>query len=50
MFNTIGGITVGLALTTAPVYVWGKKYRHWWQHHNLLKKWGLQMDGDVISE
>lgn len=32
-FFTLGGITAGLALTAAPMYVWGKRSRSWYHRH-----------------
>ncbi|EEU42005.1 uncharacterized protein NECHADRAFT_50969 [Fusarium vanettenii 77-13-4] len=36
LFDTIAGITGFLMLLTVPMYVYGKRYRHHWGHHNLL--------------
>lgn len=38
MFNTIGGIQLGLSLTTIPIYIYGKRLRSWWHAHDVLRK------------
>ncbi|KPI43978.1 putative MFS-type transporter [Cyphellophora attinorum] len=38
MFNTIGGIQLALSLTTIPVYIYGKRLRHWWHNLELSKR------------
>ncbi|KAH7118615.1 major facilitator superfamily domain-containing protein [Dactylonectria estremocensis] len=44
VFDVIAGITAFLVLLTVPMYVYGKRYRHHWGHHNLLVKMGLDED------
>ena len=44
MFNIITGITVACILTSIPMYIYGKKYRHYWAHHNLIKILRLETD------
>jgi hypothetical protein len=44
MFSVMAGISAGVILTSVPMYIFGKKYRHFWQHHNLLKMWHLETD------
>ncbi|KIW49206.1 hypothetical protein PV05_10905 [Exophiala xenobiotica] len=44
MAGTMAGITAILCLLGIPIYVWGKKYRNYWHHHNLLKKLRLETD------
>ena len=31
-------------------YIFGKKYRHFWHHHNVLKIWGLEAEKSVTLE
>lgn len=44
MFSAMAGISAGVILTSVPLYIYGKKYRSFWQHHNLLKMWHLETD------
>ncbi|KAH8645576.1 major facilitator superfamily domain-containing protein [Ilyonectria robusta] len=37
MFGTIGGIQLGLSLTTIPMYIYGKRTRAWWHSNNALR-------------
>ncbi|KAF3400285.1 hypothetical protein DPV78_005518 [Talaromyces pinophilus] len=37
-FSTFGAVTVGVMLTTVPMYVFGKKIRAWSEKHNLLRR------------
>ncbi|KAH9205816.1 major facilitator superfamily domain-containing protein [Leptodontidium sp. 2 PMI_412] len=36
MFDTIGGIQIGLSLTTIPIYIYGKMIRAWWHSHDIF--------------
>jgi hypothetical protein len=38
VFFTMGGITIGVSLTTLPMYVWGKKARSWTFRHGVAGK------------
>lgn len=49
MFGVMAGITVAMTLTTLPMYVFGKRYRNFWQHHNLLVKFGLRDEMNGID-
>ena len=40
-FYTFAGITFGLVGSAFIVYVFGKRYRSFWDHHNLAKKFSL---------
>jgi hypothetical protein len=44
MAGTMAGITAFLCLLAIPFYVWGKVYRNYWHHHNLVRKFGLETD------
>jgi hypothetical protein len=44
MFNVIAGITAVCVLTTIPMYVYGKRYRRFWAHHNMIKILRLETD------
>ncbi|CAK7236642.1 hypothetical protein SBRCBS47491_009707 [Sporothrix bragantina] len=44
LFGVIAGITGFLMLLTFPMYIYGKRYRHYWSSHNLLVK--LHLDDD----
>lgn len=44
MFNIIAGITGGCGLTTIPVYIYGKRYRRFRAHHNMIKILRLETD------
>lgn len=41
MFGVMAGITAAVVVIAVPLYVLGKRYRLFWQHHNLLEKLGL---------
>ncbi|KAF5009348.1 hypothetical protein FDECE_4446 [Fusarium decemcellulare] len=47
VFDVIAGITAFLILLTVPMYVYGKRYRHHWGHHNLLVK--MRLDEDPVA-
>ncbi|KAF4458726.1 hypothetical protein FALBO_14530 [Fusarium albosuccineum] len=47
VFDVIAGITAFLILFTVPMYVYGKRYRHHWGHHNLLVK--MRLDEDPVA-
>jgi uncharacterized protein (DUF779 family) len=38
VFNCIGGVMLGLSVTTIPVYIYGKRMRAWWHTHDALSK------------
>ncbi|KAF2027350.1 MFS general substrate transporter [Setomelanomma holmii] len=42
IFYTFGGISFGLVLSTAIVYVFGKRYRAFWNRHNVMDKLGME--------
>jgi len=44
MFLTFGSITVGLCLTSIPMYIYGKRYRGFWHRHNIIRI--LRLDTD----
>ncbi|KAJ5385549.1 MFS general substrate transporter [Penicillium concentricum] len=44
MSNVMAGISAGLILTSVPMYIYGKRYRSFWQHHNLIKRWHLETE------
>jgi hypothetical protein len=44
MFNITAGVTAGCLLTTIPMYIYGKRYRRFWAHHNLIKILRLETD------
>ncbi|KAF2502681.1 MFS transporter-like protein [Lophium mytilinum] len=37
VFEVFGGVYFALALTTIPLYIFGKRYRSFWHRHNLLE-------------
>ncbi|KAJ5584530.1 uncharacterized protein N7459_004330 [Penicillium hispanicum] len=39
-FSTFGAVTVGVMMTTLPLYVFGKRIRAWSEEHNLLGRRG----------
>ncbi|VUC37776.1 unnamed protein product [Clonostachys rosea] len=47
VFNTIAGISAFLMALTIPMYIWGKRYRHHWGHHNVLVM--LRLDEPVSN-
>lgn len=42
--GTMAGITAVMTLLTVPVYIFGKKYRYFWYHHNVIKMLKLETD------
>lgn len=42
--GVLSGVTAILSLLTVPLYLYGKKYRFFWQHHNILKILHLETD------
>ncbi|KXJ87813.1 major facilitator superfamily domain-containing protein [Microdochium bolleyi] len=44
MYSTQAGITAGLCLLAVPLYVFGKKYRHFWATHNVIQMLHLETD------
>ena len=50
VFNTMAGIAAAVMLTSIPMYVYGKRYRHFWHHHNLIKIWHLETDKTGAEE
>ncbi|KAH7082640.1 major facilitator superfamily domain-containing protein [Paraphoma chrysanthemicola] len=42
VFYTFGGISFGLVATTGVVYVFGKRYRAFWNRHNVMEKLGME--------
>lgn len=49
VFDVIGGITAALILLTIPMYMYGKRYRWYWIHHNVLAWMGLDDDPTTAS-
>ncbi|KAJ5368357.1 uncharacterized protein N7496_008117 [Penicillium cataractarum] len=37
-FSTFGAVTIGVMLTTVPLYVYGKRIRAWSEEHGLLER------------
>ena len=50
LFGVIAGITGFLMLLTIPMYIYGKRYRHYWSSHNLLVKLHLDDDPHASQE
>lgn len=44
LFGTLAGITAALMSLTVPMYIWGKRYRRYWGHHNALVMLRLEKD------
>ncbi|KAF5696227.1 hypothetical protein FGLOB1_13686 [Fusarium globosum] len=44
LFGTLAGITAALMSLTIPMYIWGKRYRRYWGHHNALVMLRLEKD------
>ncbi|KAL6241457.1 hypothetical protein RBB50_011721 [Rhinocladiella similis] len=44
MAGTMSGLCAALCLLGIPMYIFGKRYRLWWHHNNLLKKLHLETD------
>lgn len=44
MTAIMAGITAFFCLLAIPMYILGKKYRHFWHHHNALKWLHLETD------
>jgi len=42
--GVMAGITAFLCVLAIPMYVFGKKYRYFWHHHNALKWLRLETD------
>lgn len=42
VFYTFGGISFGLVTSTAVVYMFGKRYRAFWNRHNVMDKLGME--------
>jgi hypothetical protein len=40
----MAGITGFSCLLAVPMYVFGKRYRHFWHHHNALRWLHLETD------
>ncbi|KAJ9483384.1 hypothetical protein VN97_g10022 [Penicillium thymicola] len=36
-----GGVSAALIISTLPVYIFGKRYRSFWQTHNIMEKLGI---------
>ncbi|KAK5169594.1 uncharacterized protein LTR77_005571 [Saxophila tyrrhenica] len=47
VFYVWGGLTFALALTTIPLYIYGKRYRSYWHRHNLLEKLGMRTHAEM---
>lgn len=47
VFYVWGGLSFLLALTTIPIYVYGKRYRSYWCRHNLLAKIGMRTHAEM---
>ncbi|KAK4550017.1 hypothetical protein LTR36_002984 [Oleoguttula mirabilis] len=47
VFYVYGGLTFAMALTTLPIYVWGKRYRSYWCRHNLLGMMGIRTHAEL---
>lgn len=47
VFYVWGGLTLFLALTTLPLYIYGKRYRSFWCRHNLLAKIGMRTHAEL---
>ncbi|KIY03790.1 uncharacterized protein Z520_00481 [Fonsecaea multimorphosa CBS 102226] len=44
IFDITAGIVGAFCLLSVPLYVFGKRYRSYWQHHNLIKILNLETD------
>lgn len=42
MAGIMAGITAALCLLSIPIYIFGKQYRNFWHHNNILKKLHLE--------
>ncbi|KAI1610620.1 major facilitator superfamily domain-containing protein [Exophiala viscosa] len=42
MAGIMAGLTAALCLLSVPIYIFGKRYRNFWHHNNLLKKLHLE--------
>ena len=47
VFYVWGGLTLFLALTTVPLYIYGKRYRSFWCRNNLLSKIGMRTHAEL---
>ncbi|KAL2205516.1 MFS general substrate transporter [Sarocladium strictum] len=47
LFGTLSGLSAFLMSLTIPMYIFGKRYRRYWGHHNILVKLGLDEDPHV---
>ena len=44
MGGIMAGVTGALCILALPMYVYGKRYRHYWAHHNIITKLRLETD------
>ncbi|EXJ86756.1 hypothetical protein A1O3_03710 [Capronia epimyces CBS 606.96] len=44
VFGTLSGITAFVCLLLIPLYVYGKRYRSFWHHYNMLRILRLETD------
>ena len=47
VFYVWGGLTFALALTTIPLYIFGKRYRSYWCRNNILEKIGMRTHAEL---
>lgn len=45
-FFVFGGISLFILLTTIPMYLFGKKYRSYWNRHNVMEKLNIATHED----
>ena len=44
LFSIQAATIAGTLVLVLLFYVFGKKYRHFWHHHNVLKIWHLEAE------
>ncbi|KAF2462459.1 major facilitator superfamily domain-containing protein [Lineolata rhizophorae] len=44
IFDVMGGISAALCFLSLPIYIFGKKYRHFWDKYNVIKMLHLETD------
>ncbi|KAI1619268.1 major facilitator superfamily domain-containing protein, partial [Exophiala viscosa] len=42
LVGVMAGLSGSMCLLAIPMYIFGKKYRHYWHHHNLIKMLRLE--------
>jgi MFS family permease len=47
VFYALDGVAFGLTLTTVPVFIYGKRYRSFWNRHNVLEKLHIRTHPEI---